>query len=727
MRQTRQQLLKRQRKIHEDLRNLQKKLQKIVDKLENGCSRQRFQTRTARRQATVASASTSSPYDLRVLNMRKKTGQNEVPVFNTYEEFHKTVLRSFESISIVLNIDGKVVFISQNVSPLLGHRPGDIVGKTLLNIILDEEKEEVSQKVILNLPLAKSVGNLIEFCCYIRKGNAAQNALETHDYTNMYNIRDTYEYVKFILYLQDSYDESFAFFGNYGTNSRSIQSSTPTMLWDQQYYLVGTISVLRTKPESKHPVKIKPTIIIIESDDDTDIQHRRLRKRRKRKRIQKNRKAKYLKAKHPVSVNNVEIIDIQPATRQIPFELVKIRPPSQSSTCSIISVDTSVSTTTSSSSIEFSAASFSPASTFGQGSPIDPKYFQDPVDIEFEVAPEFLLSDSEEEEASPERECSNEDVKKALEEATGSNPKDHVIHEVPRPSDEDSCVIVEQIEVKNGPKIQEPIVDQGKEHQKIVETAPKCPSTVVRPMHPKALVEPMVRRDLPPSVVTEPTRPRYSRRPLLGERFAQLCGPQVRTQVYDLSITRSFNEEPTSYREIEEERERQQCEYELAQRIEMLRNLPYERPMAQQQMGQRQENRVYRPQDQVVNLTNDLGRIPVDSFGNDNSAYSRNETQRFCNNNANHTPPLLYRPLARSHQTTPLPYQQAAETYQPLAATDHPSAAVSSHPSASSQHPLAMSQLASSNRQRENGTRLIPPGQENSGCFQAEENIDPHP
>ncbi|XP_052600977.1 circadian clock protein PASD1 [Peromyscus californicus insignis] len=661
--------------------------------------------------------------------MRKNFGQNEVPVFKTYEEFHKTVLRSFESISIVLNIDGKIVFISQNVSPLLGHRPEDIVGKTLLNILLDEEKEEISQKVILNLPLAKSVGNLIEFCCYVRKGNASRDALDTYGYRNMYKGRDTYEYVKFILYLQDSYDESFAFFGNYGPNSRSIQSSTPTMLWDQQYYLVGTISVLCTKPESKNPVEIQPTVIVIESDDDSDIQHRRLRKRRKRKGIQRNRKAKYLKTKHPVSVNEVEIIDIQPATRQIPFELVQIRPPSQSSTCTIISLDTSESTTTSTSSIEFSAASFSSGSTFGQGSMIDPKYFQDPMDKEFEVAPEFLLSDSEEEQASPEqRECSNENVKKPLEEATGSNRKDHVIHEVPGPSDEVSCVVLEQIEVNKDPKIQEPIVDQGQEHQKIVETAPKCTSTVVQPVHPKALVEPRVRRDLPATVVTEPRRPRHFQRPLLGERFAQLCGPRVRTQVYDLSISRSFHEEPTSYRDIEEEeREQEQCVYELAQRIEMLRNLPYQRPMAQQQMGQRQENQVYRPRDQVVTVTNDLGRLPTTSFGNNNSAHPRSETQRFCADNANHTPPLLYRPLARPRQTTPLPYQPVAETYQPLAATNHSAAAVTSHPSASSQHPLAMSQLASSNPRRENGPHLIQPGQENSGCFQAEENIDPHP
>lgn len=48
-----------------------------------------------------------------------------------------------------------------------------------------------------------------------------------------------------------------------------------------------------------------------------------------------------------------------------------------------------------------------------------------------------------------------------------------------------------------------------------------------------------------------------------------------------------------------QERAREQCEYELAQHIEILHNLPYERPRAQEQIGQRQENQAYRPQEQV--------------------------------------------------------------------------------------------------------------------------------
>nr|XP_042125104.1 uncharacterized protein LOC121825700 isoform X2 [Peromyscus maniculatus bairdii] len=296
--------------------------------------------------------------------------------------------------------------------------------------------------------------------------------------------------------------------------------------------------------------------------------------------------------------------------------------------------------------------------------------------MEFEVAPKFLMDDSQEKQASPEQgECTDEDVKKPLEEAMGSNPKEHVIDKVPgASSDEDHCVIVDEIEVKKGPKIQKPIVDQREGHQKIVETTAKCLSTVVQPVRPEAMVEPRVRTDLPACIVTERRRPLHLQRPLLGERFAQLCGPWVRTPVYDLSINRSFHEEAPSYREVEEE---------------------------------------------VVTVTNDLAPLPINFFGTDNSEYPLNETQRFWDDHADHTPPLLHRPLTRSRQTTPVPHQTVAVTFQPLAGTNHTSAR--------SQHPSSRSHLASSNYQRENGPHFVPPGQENSGYFPAEENIDPHP
>ncbi|KAH0516631.1 Transmembrane gamma-carboxyglutamic acid protein 3 [Microtus ochrogaster] len=105
----------------------------------------------------------------------------------------------------------------------------------------------------------------------------------------------------------------------------------------------------------------------------------------------------------------------------------------------------------------------------------------DPVDMEFDVGPGFLfLSDSQEGQTSPEHgECSDEDGKKPLEEATGS------IDEVSdTSSDDDSCVIVEDTHAPKDPKFQEHVVDQEQRNKKTAEISTKILSPVAQPVHP---------------------------------------------------------------------------------------------------------------------------------------------------------------------------------------------------------------------------------------------------
>ncbi|XP_021044412.1 uncharacterized protein LOC110314339 [Mus pahari] len=508
----------------------------------------------------------------------------------------------------------------------------------------------------------------------------------------MYQGRDIYEYVKFALYLQDSYDESFVFFGNYGPNSRNIWSSTPRLLWEQQYYLLGNISLLCTPDES------------------------------------------------------VEIVDVQPATWLGPFELVPVSPSSHSSISRDRSATTSVSpcVRTSSSDSATDITSTTPVSTPGQGCVIDPKYMLEPQDMEFEVGPEFLLNDSQEEQASLEQgECTEEDVTKPWEEAKVSNPKEHVIDEdsahQDASSDDDSCIIIEDTEDKKDPKTQEVIKIKEQGDQQAPEAVLPRPTTPLRPVRPEAVVEPMPRRTY------------QFHRPLLGERFAQLCGPRVMTQVYDLSISRSFHDELPSYTDIEEEdREQEQLEYELAQRIELLRNLPYERP-GQQQTGQGQGPRVYRPREQMVTVIDDVGPRAMNFFQNDNSEHSQNEMHRRWEDPVDSAPPLLHHsrswqemitshqasaasqyPSAASHQTLAAPCQVSLPSCQ-VSTVSHPpwttsyQLSVSQQVSAAAYHPSAMSHNASSDHRRESRQRFLPPGQDQAAYFQAEEDANPHP
>lgn len=141
----------------------------------------------------------------------------------------------------------------------------------------------------------------------------------------------------------------------------------------------------------------------------------------------------------------------------------------------------------------------SSASASGQDTMIDP------VDTEFEVGPEFLLNDSQEGQTSPGHgECSYEDRKEPLEEAMGSKPKEHAVDQVSdASSNDDSTVIMEDTDVQKDPKIEEHVLDQEQGHQKTVETSAKSKSPVAQPVHPEAVMEPMVSTDLPSYAVAE--------------------------------------------------------------------------------------------------------------------------------------------------------------------------------------------------------------------------------
>nr|XP_034348977.1 uncharacterized protein LOC117701293 [Arvicanthis niloticus] len=359
----------------------------------------------------------------------------------------------------------------------------------------------------------------------------------------------------------------------------------------------------------------------------------------------------------------------------------EVRTPSHSSINPELSAATSISTgmrtSTSSSSTNISSTTPVSTPTSRQGYEIDPKYMLEPQDREFEVGPEFLLNDSQDTEATPEQgECTEEDVKKPLVEAKLSNPKEHVIDEYSAchdaSSDDDFCIITEDTEHKKDPKFQEVVVGQEQGHQKVSEAAPSCPTTPLQAVHPEASLNSLCpekhRLTTDPCYFVylqmQPKRTYQYHRPLFGEKFAQLCGPQVKmTEVYDLNISRSFHGEQPSYPDIEEEhREQEQCEYEFSQCTGMLRNLKYERP-GQQHTGQGQGPRVYHPGEQVVTVIDDMGSLTMEFFGNDNSQHSRNETHRCWEDPIDCAPPPLHH-SSRSFQEMTGSHQTLAASFQ---------------------------------------------------------------
>uniref|UniRef100_A0A2K6BRQ4 PAS domain containing repressor 1 n=1 Tax=Macaca nemestrina TaxID=9545 RepID=A0A2K6BRQ4_MACNE len=119
-----------------------------------------------------------------------------IPSFHTYDDFNQMMLQLLDGFMITLSADGVIIHVAENISSLLGHLPAEIVGRKLLSLLPDEEKDEVYQKIILRFPLLNSETH-IEFCCHLKRGN-----VEHGD-------SSAYEYVKFIVNVRDICNGNF--------------------------------------------------------------------------------------------------------------------------------------------------------------------------------------------------------------------------------------------------------------------------------------------------------------------------------------------------------------------------------------------------------------------------------------------------------------------------------------------------------------------------------------
>ncbi|XP_032120010.1 circadian clock protein PASD1 [Sapajus apella] len=165
---------------------------------------------------------------------RSQKKLNWMPSFRTYDDFNQTTLQSLDGFMITLSTDGVIIYVDENISSLLGHVSAEIVDKKLLSFLPDEEKNEVSQKIILKYPLLNSETH-IEFCCHLKRGN-----VEHGD-------GPAYEYAKFILNVKDVSNESTVFFSSFCSSHRYADLSAAHISWEDQFYLMGTVCILRTQ------------------------------------------------------------------------------------------------------------------------------------------------------------------------------------------------------------------------------------------------------------------------------------------------------------------------------------------------------------------------------------------------------------------------------------------------------------------------------------------------
>ncbi|XP_045060685.2 LOW QUALITY PROTEIN: neuronal PAS domain-containing protein 2 [Desmodus rotundus] len=115
--------------------------------------------------------------------------QDWKPSFLTNEEFTQLMLEALDGFIITVTTDGSILYVSDSITPLLGHLPSDVMDQNLLNFIPEQEHSEVYKMLSSHVLVTDSPSpgylksdNDLEFYCHLLRGCLNPKGFPTYEY-----------------------------------------------------------------------------------------------------------------------------------------------------------------------------------------------------------------------------------------------------------------------------------------------------------------------------------------------------------------------------------------------------------------------------------------------------------------------------------------------------------------------------------------------------------------
>nr|AAI09167.1 Neuronal PAS domain protein 2 [Mus musculus] len=115
--------------------------------------------------------------------------QDWKPSFLSNEEFTQLMLEALDGFVIVVTTDGSIIYVSDSITPLLGHLPADVMDQNLLNFLPEQEHSEVykilsSHMLVTDSPSPEFLksDNDLEFYCHLLRGSLNPKEFPTYEY-----------------------------------------------------------------------------------------------------------------------------------------------------------------------------------------------------------------------------------------------------------------------------------------------------------------------------------------------------------------------------------------------------------------------------------------------------------------------------------------------------------------------------------------------------------------
>ncbi|XP_073520889.1 neuronal PAS domain-containing protein 2 isoform X2 [Phyllobates terribilis] len=111
------------------------------------------------------------------------------PSFLSNEEFTQLMLEALDGFIIVVTTDGSIIYVSDSITPLLGHLPSDILDQNLLNFLPEQEHSDIYKILSSHMLVTDSASlsylnadNSLEFCCHLLRGTLNPKEFPTYEY-----------------------------------------------------------------------------------------------------------------------------------------------------------------------------------------------------------------------------------------------------------------------------------------------------------------------------------------------------------------------------------------------------------------------------------------------------------------------------------------------------------------------------------------------------------------
>ncbi|XP_068929125.1 neuronal PAS domain-containing protein 2 isoform X4 [Petaurus breviceps papuanus] len=115
--------------------------------------------------------------------------QDWKPSFLSNEEFTQLMLEALDGFIIAVTTDGNIIYVSDSITPLLGHLPSDVMDQNLLNFLPEQEHSEVYKMLSSHMLVTDSSSpeylksdNDLEFYCHLLRGSLNPKEFPTYEY-----------------------------------------------------------------------------------------------------------------------------------------------------------------------------------------------------------------------------------------------------------------------------------------------------------------------------------------------------------------------------------------------------------------------------------------------------------------------------------------------------------------------------------------------------------------